>query len=90
MRAPPTPSKISVTSMRRKRNDAAANAHRTSNAGAVEIATDSGCVIATLRRPATRNRISGAMARELMDLAESVEDDESALALAITGAGPAF
>ncbi len=90
MRAPPTRSKISVTSMRRKRNAAAANSRPASDAGAVEIATDSGCVIATLRRPAARNRISGAMARELMDLAESVEDDESVLALAITGAGPAF
>jgi enoyl-CoA hydratase len=76
--------------MPRKRNDAAANSHRISNAGAVEIATDSGCVIATLRRPAARNRISAAMARELMELVESVEDDESVLALAITGAGPAF
>ena len=66
MRAPPTRSKTSVAAMRRKRNAAAANSPRLSNAGVVEIATDSGCVIATLRRPAARNRISGAMARELM------------------------
>jgi enoyl-CoA hydratase/carnithine racemase len=90
MRAPPTPIKISVTSMRRKRNAAVSNARRISDAGAVEIATDSGCLIATLRRPAARNRVSAAMARELMELAESVEDDESVLALAITSAGPAF
>ena len=36
---------------------------------------------------AARNRVSAAMARELMDLAETVEDDESLLALAITGSG---
>jgi enoyl-CoA hydratase len=90
MRAPRTPSKISVASMRRKRNAAAANSHRTSDTGAVEIATDSGCVIATLKRPAARNRISAAIARQLMDLAESVEDDDTVLALAITGAGPVF
>jgi enoyl-CoA hydratase/carnithine racemase len=58
--------------------------------GAIEIALDSGAIIATLRRPRERNRISHAMARELMDLAETVEDDDAILALAITGAGTVF
>jgi enoyl-CoA hydratase/carnithine racemase len=57
--------------------------------GAIEIALESGCAIATLNRPAD-NRLSAAMGHELMDLAETVEDDDSIMALAITGAGGAF
>jgi enoyl-CoA hydratase len=60
------------------------------DAGAVDLALEGGCAIATLRRPAARNRISAAMARELMDLAENVEDDDSIHALAITGTGSVF
>ena len=58
--------------------------------GAVEVSLENGCAIATLKRPASRNRLSAVMARELMDLAETVEDDDSILALAVTGAGAVF
>jgi enoyl-CoA hydratase len=58
--------------------------------GAVKVTIEGGCAIATLNRPASRNLLSNHMARELMDLAETVEDDDSILALAITGAGKAF
>ena len=53
--------------------------------GAIEISRAGGCVTAILARPAMRNRISAAMARSLLELAEQVEDDDSALMLAITG-----
>jgi enoyl-CoA hydratase len=49
-----------------------------------------GCAVATLKRPAAGNRVSATMARELTDLAEVVEDDDSILALAIIGAAPVF
>src|SRR5258708_7665663 len=58
--------------------------------GAIEIDLNGGALVATLKRPRTQNRISHAMARELMDLAETVEDDDAILALAITGAGNVF
>jgi enoyl-CoA hydratase len=58
--------------------------------GRIGITFESGCATATVTRPGARNRISQAMGRELMDLAETVEDDDSILALAITGAGAAF
>jgi enoyl-CoA hydratase/carnithine racemase len=58
--------------------------------GSIEIDLNGGALIATLRRPRMQNRISHAMARELMDLAETVEDDDSILALAITSGGAAF
>jgi enoyl-CoA hydratase/carnithine racemase len=58
--------------------------------GRVEVALEDGCAIATLMRPAAGNRISAVMAHELLDLAESVEDDDSIRALAVTGAGGAF
>jgi enoyl-CoA hydratase/carnithine racemase len=60
------------------------------DAGAIEIELNGGALVATLRRPRVGNRVSHAMARELMDLAETVEDDDSILALAITGAGTVF
>jgi enoyl-CoA hydratase/carnithine racemase len=56
----------------------------------VELTMENGCAIAALKRPAARNRISAAMARQLMDLAETVEDDDSIMALALTGDGPVF
>jgi methylglutaconyl-CoA hydratase len=59
-------------------------------AGRVEVANAGGCVIATLSWPAARNRLSAAMARRLVELAEEVEDDEKALMLAIRGAGANF
>jgi enoyl-CoA hydratase/carnithine racemase len=58
--------------------------------GTITVALESGSATAKLSRPDARNRISQAMGRELMDLAERVEDDDSILALAITGAGAAF
>jgi enoyl-CoA hydratase/carnithine racemase len=58
--------------------------------GAIEIDLNGGALVATLKRPRAQNRISHAMARELMDLAETVEDDDAILALAITGAGNVF
>jgi enoyl-CoA hydratase len=58
--------------------------------GAIEIDLSGGALVATLKRPRAQNRISHAMARELMDLAETVEDDDAILALAITGAGNVF
>ena len=58
--------------------------------GAIEMTLEGGCAIATLNRPGARNRVSQRMGRELMELAETVEDDDAILALAITGAGAAF
>ena len=58
--------------------------------GAIEIDLNGGALIATLRRPRAQNRVSHAMARELIDLAETVEDDDAIVAFAITGAGPIF
>lgn len=58
--------------------------------GAIELTLADGCAIATLNRPAAHNRIGQRMALELMELAETVEDDESILAFAITGAGADF
>jgi enoyl-CoA hydratase/carnithine racemase len=46
--------------------------------------------MATVGRPAARNRMNAAMARELFELAEKIEDDESARMLAVTGAGGHF
>src|SRR5579859_852322 len=58
--------------------------------GAIEIELSGGALVVTLRRSRAQNRISHAMARELMDLAETVEDDDSILALGITGEGTEF
>jgi enoyl-CoA hydratase/carnithine racemase len=58
--------------------------------GAIEIDLDGGALVATLKRPRAQNRVSHAMGRELMDLAETVEDDDAILVLAITGAGTTF
>jgi enoyl-CoA hydratase len=64
--------------------------HTLADSGSVEIRREGGCVVATLTRPAARNRISAAMASALMELAEAVEDDDAVRALAITGAGGSF
>jgi len=58
--------------------------------GAIELTLDGGCMIATLHRPGAHNRVSQRMGDELMELAATVEDDESILAFAITGAGADF
>jgi enoyl-CoA hydratase/carnithine racemase len=47
-------------------------------------------LIASLRRDSCGNRISVRMAHDLMDLAETVEDDDSIQVLAITGGGADF
>ncbi len=58
--------------------------------GCVKVANARGCVTATLTSPSNGNRISGAMATELMELFERVEDDGDIAMLAITGAGDTF
>src|SRR5579863_5896103 len=60
------------------------------DAGAIEIELTGGALVATLRRPRVQNRISPSMGRELIDLAETVEDDDSILVLALTGAEAQF
>jgi enoyl-CoA hydratase len=47
-------------------------------------------VVATLNRPAARNRLSPPMAIALMELAEEVEDDDTIRVLGITGSGTSF
>ena len=64
--------------------------HVPADAGTVEIRREAGCVVATLTKPAARNRISATMAIALMELAEAVEDDDAVRALAITGVGSSF
>jgi enoyl-CoA hydratase/carnithine racemase len=63
---------------------------KVADSGAIEIDLNGGALVATLKRPREHNRVSHAMARELIDLAETVEDDDAILAFAITGAGLAF
>jgi len=46
-----------------------------SKSGGVHIAGARGCITATLTNPSNRNRINAAMATELMELFERVEDD---------------
>jgi enoyl-CoA hydratase len=74
----------------KKRKAAAPHPAPPVDAGAIEIELRGGALVATLQRPRAQNRVSHAMGRELMDLAETVEDDDSILALAITGAGTVF
>jgi enoyl-CoA hydratase len=62
----------------------------TNGSGAIEIMLTGGALVATLNRPALGNRISAAMASELINLAATVEDDDAILALAIAGAGRSF
>jgi len=60
------------------------------DAGSVEISLEDGCLFATLQRSRVGNRISAAMAATLMDLAETVEDDESIRVFLMTGADGTF
>src|ERR1700687_1619958 len=64
--------------------------HAPASAGAVEVSFASECVTATLRYPGARAAITPAMAVQLLELIEQVEDDEEARILAITGAGASF
>jgi enoyl-CoA hydratase/carnithine racemase len=78
---------------RKKRNSAAAHnvkRRKRSRDGSVEVSIESGCVVATLSRRSHQNRISATMARQLIDLAENVEDEESIHGLALTGDGSVF
>jgi len=63
-------------------------------AGRIEVARAGGCVTATLTWPAARNgarnRLTAAMARQLVELAEEVEDDADARMLVIRAAGGYF
>jgi enoyl-CoA hydratase/carnithine racemase len=67
-------------------------------AGRVEVTRAGGCVTATFKWPAGRNRtshnssgkLSGAMALKLVELAEEVEDDADALVFVIRGSGGNF
>ena len=61
---------------------------KSSREGSVEIAVARGCVTATLASQS--NRISAAMATELMELFERIEDDSEIAMLVITGAGQNF
>jgi enoyl-CoA hydratase/carnithine racemase len=81
-----------VPSRRRKpdRIEGAARARGKSRNGTIEIRREAGCVTAVLTRPAAHNRISAAMARALIELAEQVEDDDSIKMLAIAGAVGSF
>lgn len=75
-----------------RRSPAAPRASAGSGAadGAVTMVLEGGCAIATLERSGARNRVSRRMGAELLALAETVEDDESILAFALTGMGSAF
>jgi enoyl-CoA hydratase len=58
--------------------------------GTIEIKRADGSVDVTLNRPAARNRLSAAMARSMIELAEEIEDDDSVRLLRIAGAGANF
>jgi enoyl-CoA hydratase len=58
--------------------------------GSVKIANAGGCVTATLRCPPNGSRVTAAMATELMELFERVEDDGDIAMLAITGVDDIF
>lgn len=78
---------------RKKRNSAAAHnvtRRKRGGDGSVEVSIESGCIVATLSGVSGQNRISAAMARQLLDLAENIEDDESIHGLALTGSGSVF
>ncbi|MGH7840170.1 MAG: enoyl-CoA hydratase/isomerase family protein [Candidatus Binataceae bacterium] len=80
---------IHAAKARRGSDARRANAASADHSG-IELALEGGCLTATLARRARGNRISRRMGAELMDLAETVEDDDSILALAVTGADAAF
>jgi enoyl-CoA hydratase/carnithine racemase len=61
-----------------------------SHPGEIEITPVHGSLVATLKGSNRHNRLSAEMARRLIDLAETVEDDESVTAFVIIGDGPAF
>ncbi len=58
--------------------------------GSVKVANAGGCLTATLMYPSNRNRVSAAMATDLMELFERVEDEGDIAILAITGVRDIF
>jgi len=64
--------------------------HAPASAGAVEVSFASGCVTATLRYAGARTTITPAMAVQLLELIEQVEDDGEARMLVITAPGASF
>jgi enoyl-CoA hydratase len=68
----------------------ARNGAQPADAGAIEVSREGECLVASLGRDSRGNRISVRMAHDLMDLAETVEDDDSIGTLAITGRGADF
>jgi len=69
-----------------KKSRASLPARASAKSGSVKIANAGGCVTATL----TSARVNAAMAVQLMELFERVEDDDTIAMLAITGAGDRF
>ena len=88
-RSKPDPRR-SMSAGSRTKSGAPNNGAGGADPGAIEIDLNGGALVATLKRPRAQNRISHSMARELMDLAETIEDDDAILALAFTGAGKVF
>ena len=62
----------------------------TASEGAISLARGDHHIVATLDRSASANRVSAAMAQQLMELAEDAEDDPAIYAVVITGAGNTF
>jgi enoyl-CoA hydratase len=89
-RRKPDGGRLATASSRARKIASTNGAGNAADPGAIEIDLNGGALIATLRRPRAQNRISHAMARELIDLAETVEDDDAIVAFAITGSGPIF
>jgi enoyl-CoA hydratase/carnithine racemase len=89
-RRKPDGGRVATASSRARKIASANGAVAVSDPGAIEIDLSGGALVATLKRPRAQNRVSHAMGRELMDLAETVEDDDAIIAFAITGAGPDF
>jgi enoyl-CoA hydratase/carnithine racemase len=61
-----------------------------SASGKVVVTRETDHLVATLDRPAAANRITAAMSRRLIDLAEEVEDDPEIAFLIVTGSGRDF
>ena len=65
-------------------------ARKIAKAESVKIATTGGCVTATLTSPANGNRVSAAVATDLMELFERIEDDGDIAMLVVTGDSNVF
>ncbi|HXN86658.1 MAG TPA: enoyl-CoA hydratase/isomerase family protein [Candidatus Binataceae bacterium] len=67
-----------------------ARARVAAQAVSLEVVVAGGCVTVTMSRAKNRNRVTAAMADEMMALFERVEDDDEIGMLAITGPGEIF